>query len=289
MLLALKKPQAAIQMILAIAFMPLNWLLETYKWYLLLNSQMKISFTQCIKAVLGGLAFSMNTPNRLGEYVGRLIHLKEGQRITGANFSIISGLAQLLVTFVAGILALLFLRDVLIAYHPTDAVSQFLTKSWILWGLVFSGMLLVFLYFYYAQFLQIVGKIIPIRRVASFIATVQPTSGRLLLYILLISLVRFIIFTTQYLLIWNALGVKFEILNGFAIVSLIFLLLAIIPTIAVAELGIRGKVALYVAGSFSPHWLSLTAGTILIWFLNLVVPATIGTFSLWNIKIYRKE
>jgi hypothetical protein len=285
----IKDPYAAIEIIVAVLFMPINWLLETYKWYLLLNSQIIISFKQCTKAVLGGLAFSMNTPNRLGEYVGRLIHLKEGQRLTGANFSIISGLAQLLVTIIAGIFALLFLRVALIANHPTDAISQFLTKTWVLWVLIFSVILLLFFYFYYAQIIQFIAKIIPIKRVISFVATIQKTSGRLLIYILFISTVRFIIFTTQYLLIWNALGIKFELINGFAIVSLIFLLLAIIPTIAIAELGIRGKVALYVAGSFSPHWLALTAGTILIWFLNLVVPAIVGTFSLWNIKIYPKE
>jgi hypothetical protein len=64
--------------------------------------------------------------------------------------------------------------------------------------------------------------------------------------------------------------------------------MAIIPTIAFAELGIRGKVALLVFGIFTTQLLEVTAATMIIWILNLLIPSIVGTIFLWNFKKYHK-
>jgi hypothetical protein len=103
-----------------------------------------------------------------------------------------------------------------------------------------------------------------------------------------VSLLRFIIFTTQYFLILNVFGIRFDYLTGVAVISIIFLIMAVIPTIAIAELGIRGKVALTVAGIFTSQVLGVTAATVMVWLINLIIPSIIGTLLLSKIQIFKR-
>jgi len=273
---------------LAVCMMPLNWLLETRKWYLLLKRDTDISFIKSLKSVLGGLALSLNTPNRLGEYFGRILYIQKGKRITGAHYSIISGLSQLLITLIAGLSAI----ELLLVLYPINTVNQnllgfiFLPVSQIF--LLIIILLVIVLYLNYFNIIRWLYKRTLSKRF--FIETqISDIEKNLRFRILIISFIRFMIFTTQYILIWKALGLTFDYIQGAAIVSIIYLVMAIIPTIAIAELGIRGKVALLVAGMYTNQLMSITTGTVFIWLLNIVLPAIIGTLFLWNLKWKEKK
>jgi len=54
-------------------------------------------------------------------------------------------------------------------------------------------------------------------------------------------------------------------------------------------LGIRGKVALAVAGQFTSQLLAVTAGTAFIWFLNLIIPSVIGLIFLSRLRINKRS
>ena len=58
-----------------------NWGLEARKWQVILKKLERISFFTAFKAVLSGLTLSLNTPNRIGEYGGRILYVKDGNRI----------------------------------------------------------------------------------------------------------------------------------------------------------------------------------------------------------------
>lgn len=289
MLHAARNPLSLIFILLAICMMPVNWLLETRKWYLLLKRDTGISFRKCLKAVLSGLALSMNTPNRIGEYLGRILYLEKGKRISGAHYAVISGLSQLLMTLIAGFSAL----QLLPVFYPLNTdikdVLGFLLLPFSQVILLISILLVMLVYLNYCKVVGWLGNIKLCKRFL-FKETHIPDIEKPLLYrVLWISLIRFMIFTTQYILIWNALGLKFECMQGAAIVSIIYLMMAIIPTIAIAELGIRGKVALLVAGMYTNQLMSITAGTVFIWFLNLMLPAVIGTLFVSNLNWKRTK
>ena len=72
-------------------------------------------------------------------------------------------------------------------------------------------------------------------------------------------------------------------------VSVIFLVLAIIPTFAIAELGIRGKVSLKLLELFSTNSLGITVATASIWLINLVVPAVAGSLLIVSVKIFKNK
>ena len=58
-------------LVILLAF--LNWGLEARKWQVLLKPIQQINFFRAYKSVLSGLALSLNTPNRMGEYGGRIL------------------------------------------------------------------------------------------------------------------------------------------------------------------------------------------------------------------------
>lgn len=55
--------------------MPLNWAIETAKWQLLLSGTVSQSFGDALKSVLAGLNTGFVTPNRIGEFAGRILLL----------------------------------------------------------------------------------------------------------------------------------------------------------------------------------------------------------------------
>jgi hypothetical protein len=286
---AAAKPLSAIYLVIAFCMMPLNWLLETLKWYLLLNRDIGISFRKCMAAVLGGLALSMNTPNRIGEYFGRILYLEKGKRLLGANYSVLSGLSQLLMTLTAGLIALQILPLWYPVAFPFKDMLGVLFSPFSRLILLFVVLTILFFYFNYASVFLFLSKKLPLKILSSLRTQFAPLEINLLFRILSISLIRFMIFTTQYLLIWKALGINFDIMQGAAIVSIIYLIMAIIPTIAFAELGIRGKVALWVAGLYTNQVMAVATGTVFIWLINLMLPAIIGTFFIWNLKLKNKQ
>jgi hypothetical protein len=67
-------------------------------------------------------------------------------------------------------------------------------------------------------------------------------------------------------------------------VSVSFLVLAAIPTIAIIELVQRGKVVATVVGMYSVNELGMNLATAAIWFINLIIPAIIGSLLILSIK-----
>tara|TARA_B100000768_G_scaffold61376_1_gene59489 strand:- start:626 stop:850 length:225 start_codon:yes stop_codon:yes gene_type:complete len=71
-------------------------------------------------------------------------------------------------------------------------------------------------------------------------------------------------------------------------VMLIFLFVSIIPTIVVAEIGVRGSVAIYVFSLFTFNSIGVFSSTLLLWIINLVIPSLIGIYFVFNLNFFRK-
>jgi hypothetical protein len=90
--------------------MILNWGIESKKWQLLVNHVQRFDFTRAFKSVLAGCGVTMLTPNRIGEFGGRILFVAEEHRIKAISLSLVGSLSQLLVTLVMGCTGLLYLR-----------------------------------------------------------------------------------------------------------------------------------------------------------------------------------
>lgn len=269
--------------------MPVNWAVETVKWRLLVNPYHPIGFLKAYEAVLSGLSLALNTPNRIGEYGGRVLYLQPDFRLKGVALTVVSSISQLLVTLVMGWVALWILRPVILNAGISEAS---------LTGSMFTALQLVILlvtllsalfYFRIQWLMQLLGWIPLVKKKFSFLLVLEHITVSLLFRVLFFSFLRFLVFAVQYLLIWNALGAMLGAWQGFWCVALLFLVMAVIPTFAIAELGIRGKVSVAITGFYTSNSLAIVAGTAGIWLLNLVLPALAGSVFLLTIKFFKER
>lgn len=272
-----------------VGLMLLNWGVESYKWRLLVSGLEKITYLRAVRAVFTGQALAFSTINRLGESAGRALFLADGNRIRGAVLSVAGSMSQLLVTVIAGWLALLFI----IFGHPEIAVFSgdqvaALEKGSVVFltGVI---ILLWIIYYHPAAVVRVLENIPAIKKFDFFLEKLAalPTAG--LTTILLLSALRFVIYTAQYLLLFQLFGVQLNWLTGAALVSLMMLLLALVPTIALAELGFRGQISLRLFALVSANYAGIMATAAGIWVINLIIPALAGSLLVLGIRIFTKK
>ncbi|MCU0404083.1 MAG: flippase-like domain-containing protein [Chitinophagaceae bacterium] len=276
-------------LIAALLLMFINWGLESRKWQILTSHVLPTSFRTAVKSVMAGVSLTMLTPNRMGEFLGRVLYLPDGSRVRGATLMFLSSMSQLAITLLAGVLGLVYLK--MNAYQldsETDGWTGLLVKA-LLFGSGFCLLAGLILYFNLGWLIRQVEKITPFSKYAPYIHVIGQIHKGELLKILGISLVRYIVFLGQYLLVFSFFETGVALIPMAACTTVMFLMLAIIPTIALAELGVRGQVSLFVFGLFSSNSLEILIASAVIWIINIIFPAVAGSFMLLTVKIFRKE
>ncbi len=94
---------------LIVLMMFLNWFLEALKWRFLISKVEQISIIRSVRAIFSGITVSAFTPNRVGEYGGRVFCLEKADRIQAVLITVIGSMAQLVTTIFFGCIGLLFL------------------------------------------------------------------------------------------------------------------------------------------------------------------------------------
>ncbi|MEZ4922282.1 MAG: hypothetical protein R2780_03850 [Crocinitomicaceae bacterium] len=101
-------PTASWMFLIALVLMPVNWILESLKWHLLVKDIEKTSFTNSIVSVLAGISTGLLTPNRIGNFIGRTMSMEKVNRTKGILATIHSNLAQFSASVLFGVMSLLF-------------------------------------------------------------------------------------------------------------------------------------------------------------------------------------
>lgn len=270
-----------IYLLVSIVFlMVLNWTIEAQKWrYLLLGTE-RFSLWTSLQSVLTGLAVSVITPNRIGEYMGRILFLRNLHKLQGITVTIVGSFAQLIVTGFLGLIGLIYY------------INQVKSSQWIYWLLAGSLVLCIVLGYFYFNLPTFVEKLsaIPfLRKVKTYLLIVRRFNASQLLRILFLSLLRYGVYTTQFVLLLKLLWVDVPIIDMVLTIWLIFWAMAIVPTIAIAEIGIRGETALYFLAPLSQNHVGIVTATILLWLINLIIPALFGCLFVFRMKIYDDE
>ncbi len=284
---SLTGPQAGL-LYAAIGLMMVNWGLEAKKWQLLLQHIQPLSFLKSFESVLSGVAFTMITPNRMGEFIGRVFYVEEGKRIQAATLTFVGSISQLIITLVAGITGLATLRSRLL--HSVEV--QYLSALWID-GLLFgtAGALAVLLLFYFkiSWLVRLAEKVPLLQKYTSFIQQLDNFSTGELLQILGLSAVRFCIFTVQYVLLFYLFDVPMPLWPACCATAVMFLILAMIPMPGIAELGIRGKTGIALFMLFSDNQIGILAAMGSVWLINIIFPAILGSLLILNVKLFGKN
>lgn len=261
----------------ALLLIPVNLGIEARKWQILTGTATRITYWQSVKSILGGIAFSIITPNRIGEYPGRILFLDRKNSTRLISISVLGGCSQLLAVLVFGLLGL--------SYYTLQ------NPSWIT-GLLLAGCLLLtvivsIFYWRFELWAPYIERIRWLRKFRMYGTALGHFTGKEQLEILGFALLRFAVFTFQYYLMLRWMGILIPVWTGFCLCALFFWAMAVIPSIALAELGIRGQASLFLFQSFSANKLGILTATVGLWCINLVVPALIGSILLLRLRILR--
>jgi uncharacterized membrane protein YbhN (UPF0104 family) len=271
----------------AMLLMLVNWSIETIKWKLAVQRVQKIDFVTALKAVMSGVSFSVMTPNRVGEYLGRVLYMEEGKRLKAISLTITGSISQLMITLLMGFISLFVLAE-----RVTQ--SGMITTFWfrmIIYGVLIALVILTLFYFRLAVLVKWIDKLPVMRKYSWLLDTLENFNATVLLQLLSLSAIRFVVFIIQYFLLFRLFEVEVSWWQGWWAVSLSFLVMAVIPTIALfTDLGLRGKVSLQLLGLFSGNQLGISLTALSIWFVNLIIPAVVGSLLILSIrKIFKNK
>lgn len=258
---------------------PVNWMLEAVKWKMLLQKIEPVPFRKAFASTLSGIAFSLVTPNKIGDFAGRILYLDNKNKLRAAIATLISNLSQTIVTYLFGIAGLIYFNVV----YP---------GNWQLLALIaalLSAGLLLFLYLRIDLIAGWAENRPWLRKVIISIRILKRYSKMELLQLLVISCLRFCVYNLQFLVLANVLGAGIPWAPGFLVSGLMFWMITVIPSIFLADLGVRGYVAglLFTDTAMATNSMAILAGSYMIWLLNLVIPAIIGSLLLLTIRIAR--
>lgn len=269
--------------------MLINLGLEAKKWQLQVSGIEQLNFFQSYRAVLAGQAMGLNTINRIGEPPARAAFLQEGNKIRGVMLSLVGGMAQTITTFGMGAILLIYMR-----FHIINEQRQ-ITGLSVFWldGLIYvisMGILLFMLaYFRISVLIQLVEKIPIIHKYKYFLEKLEDFHWKELLQLLLLSILRYFVVLTQYYFLMQVFDVNIFWLDAFSLVGVMFLVLGIVPSIAFAELGFRGKVSVLLLGMVSTNTIGIIATIAGIWLINLILPAIAGTLVILGVRLFRNK
>jgi hypothetical protein len=223
--------------------------------------------------IFTGISFSIATPNRFGEFVGRILHLPQDLRLQATGYTFISNFAQLIVTCIAGSIGLqLIALNHFSVSLPTIEVLVLMVK----WFAPIFTILFLFIYFKAGLFFSWVAQIKILHRWQDKLVQLSTLSPALLSKVLFYSLLRYAIILVQYWLIFQVIGVEVDLWQTSVAISIMLFVLSIVPTISLVELGLRWQISILVFAPFTANVFGLTMGVTLIWGLNMILPAGIG-------------
>ena len=273
-------------LVIVVFLMIINWSIEALKWKISIQKVQPISFSRSFSAILSGVSFSVSTPNRIGEYLGRILYMEEGNRLRVISLTIVGSISQLIITLLAGSAGLFFIRENVEAGNVIEGLDSFWLQV-LQYGVIIVLLILTGFYFRLSLLINLVDKLRNNNRYSWLISSLKGIDATLLLKLLSLSATRYMVFVVQYFLLFRLFDVGIEWWQCFWAVSVIFLVLAIIPTFAIAELGLRGKVSLKLIGLFSTNSLGISIATVTIWIINLVLPAIAGSLLILSVKIFK--
>jgi hypothetical protein len=276
------------QVVVLILLLFANWGIEARKWQLLMRPVEKVSFLTSVKAILSGLALSLFLPNGFGEYPGRALYMKEGNRLRSVALNVAGSMAQLITTLVFGIFSLAYLKEFVWDKNTATQGFSVLWLNGIISMITMGTVLLIVTYFRLSWLTRLAERIPFIYKYKYYIEGLETFHWKELTRILNLSCIRFVVFVVQYIVVLHMLGVKIDVIDAICTTCVLFLLLAILPTIPFADVGIRGEAGRQLFGLLTPDAFGIVVAIAVIWFVNLIIPSAAGSLFLLSIKLFKK-
>jgi Large-conductance mechanosensitive channel len=264
-------------LVIVVAIMPFNWILEAIKWEMLTHNIEKISLKNAIKAVLAGISTGFFTPNRVGELVGRVLYMQTENRKAGITLSLVNSLTQNLIMAIIGVPA-----SLIYFYYNTNMLK--FDYANFLFSLLAFIIIACIVYFYLPRIGVFFSQTNIADKISGFTSCLSAYTTYDLSKIMLISLLRYAVFCTQFFLILRFFNVHLQLNDALISIPTYYLFITFSPTFAFSEAALRSSYAVLFISSYSSEIINIALAGIFIWAVNFIIPMLAGTFVLIRSK-----
>ncbi len=265
-------------LLLVLILMPVVWALEAIKWKKALSPFTNIPFLMSWRSVWYGVVAGQFTPNRIGEPIGRLALIEPAVRGKAGVAAVWCSLSQQSITVFFGFIG--------IAWWMLIVKLNVFPEGTHFWLINF------FILFWIALVLVAIAKVSWITSWIERVGWIKRLlhgerlrigyKHMVVAIVFAISALRYVVFSTQYVILLWVFGIHENIFDMYAAVGLTYLFSSFIPSFSASEVGIRAGFATWFVGMLSDNPIGITAASLLLWLLNLAVPAIIGAWFSWK-------
>ena len=248
----------------------LNWALEARKWQLLTATTQPVSYTLAWRQSYASLAASLLTPQRVGEYGAKALFFPPDKRKRILWLTFVGNFAQLTVTTVVGIPALIWM-----------AISFDLPISTLNLILLFVVLLLLICFAYLIRKRQLLFQGLSLSALWKKTASLPK---EILWWVTIHSVLRYSIFSGLFVWMLIGFGAENDPSLLYGVCFAYYLLSSVTPMLFVLDVVVKSGIAIALFSLAGvPELISLSA-VLLGWILNFGIPAIIGSTIIANHK-----
>jgi hypothetical protein len=271
--------QVVITMSFVVLLMIVNWVLESLKWKYLTRELVTITAWEAIEAVFCGLTWAIFTPNRIGEYGGRVMFLPNRKRIHGLFAMAVGSFGQNVITNVLGLSALIWFSFTFL--HLNIWMSLSLSVA----AISFMVLLLIF-YFNIRWLVSLLNSISFLKKYHRFFNIMGRYKTTELLNIMWFCLARFFVFSFQYYLVIHLLMPEISLFPMMMMVFILFFIQSALPSLDLLDVGVRSMTASTFFVYITDQKIAVIAAVSSIWLINLIIPAILGSVFVLKLKFF---
>lgn len=258
-LLERKKSIAGIAFILSLSF--LNRFLEILKWQNLAQKLQPISLSKATEQVLAALTAGLFTPNGIGEYAGKALYFPKKNTGEVVFLNLICNGIQMILSILFGIVGLLILG------------------YWLEVGILLLVVLGLGLLFFLLKKITIKGY-----SLNQFFEKINTLPKKMHQRNLVLAVLRYLTFSHQYYFLFLAFDVNMPYFTLMGTIAAVYFLASSLPTFQFLDFAVKGGVSVYFFGILGINEWIIVFISMLMWFLNIVLPVLAGSVYVFRFK-----
>ena len=248
--------------IFILLFSVANRYFEILKWQNLVSFIKPISVGEASKQVLGALTTGIFTPNGLGEYAGKALFFKKTQSKKVVFLNLICNGIQMIITVGFGTIGLLVL-----GYN--------------LWVIGIIAFILGFIFIaYFSKNITIKGY-----SIQKLFYKINEIPKKIHQKNIFLGVCRYLIFSHQYYILFLVFDVNLPYLTLISSIAAVYFLASSLPSFQFLDFAVKGSVAVFFFGKFGINEWIVIFISMLMWFLNVVLPVIIGSYYVMRFKL----
>ncbi len=238
---------------------PINILAESVKWRYLLRDLVPLTLREAMRQVYCGAAGAFITPARVGDYPTRV--------------TLIADRKVWIPAITLGFVGTAALSSLQIILGLPAALNSYSIK----WYMYLVSAMFVFGYAFSPAICRRLRNRHFSDNVRNIVDTLATLDTPRLLYIMLLSALRYAVYCVQMILILRFCGVDLSIGTMLTDILAYYMLVSVTPSMPVADVGIRGSWAIVVFSQHTANIPAIAMASILLWVINAMMPMIVGT------------